>query len=320
VGAVIDCGGNRLKNLQNKPQKLRGLEKLPGFWFRRRILGQKLPLLASFKLTYRCNLSCLACPFHRRASENNGHMSWLAATQALDELHRRGTLIVVFEGGEPFLWKDGDYTLHDLIAYAKRLFLRVAVTTNGTFSLDCQADAVWVSLDGLRETHNRLRSGSFADILENLGATTHPRVMVHYTMNRENWPDLTHLCAFLETIPAVKGITVQLFYPYDQGETALALSPRERKLALENAIRLKKEFPLINSTGVLRRMIDNSWSCRDDLLINVDPDGTITQGCYVKSRGEIRCQECGFTPVAEATGALHLSPASLLAGWQAYLA
>nr|HPJ97589.1 hypothetical protein [Syntrophales bacterium] len=117
-----------------------------------------------------------------------------------------------------------------------------------------------------------------------------------------------------------KGLTLQLFYPYDQGEAALSLSPEERKLALESAIRLKKEFPLINSAGVLRRMIDNSWSCRDDLLINVDPDGTITQGCYVKSRGDIRCRECGFTPVAEASEALNLKPASLLAGWKAYLA
>lgn len=309
-----------MKDTFHNIQSLRGMGKLSGFWFQRRILGRRIPLLASFKLTYRCNLSCTACPFHRRASEEKAHMSWETAIKSLDELHRRGTLIVIFEGGEPFLWKDGNYSLHDLIAYAKRLFLRVAVTTNGTFPLDCLADAVWVSLDGLRETHNRLRSGSFAGILENLGATTHPRVMVHYTMNRENWQDLTPLCEFLETIPAVKGITVQLFYPYEQGEAFLALPPGERKLALENAIRLKKDFPLINSKGVLRRMIDNSWSCRDDLLINVDPDGTITQGCYVKSRGEIRCRECGFTPVAEASGALNLRPASILAGWKAYLA
>ncbi len=309
-----------MTDLQNKRQRFRGLEKLPGFWFQRHVLGRKIPLLASFKLTYRCNLSCMACPFHRRASEKNGHMSWQTATLTLDELHRRGTLIVVFEGGEPFLWDDGNHTLHDLIAYAQKRFLRVAVTTNGTFPLDCGADTIWVSLDGLRETHNRLRSGSYSCILENLGATTHPRVMIHYTMNRENWHDLAPMCAFLKTIPSVKGLTLQLFYPYDQGEAALALSPEERKLALESAIHLKKDIPLINSTGVLRRMIDNSWSCRDDLLINVDPDGTITQGCYVKSRGDIRCRECGFTPVAEASEALNLKPASLLAGWKAYLA
>jgi len=306
--------------MQDEIRKLSGASKLLGFGIRRRILGHRIPLLASFKLSYRCNLACLACPFHRRSREENAHMSWETALKTLDALHRQGTQIVVFEGGEPFLWEDGDRSLHDLIVHAKRYFPRVAVTTNGTFPLDCSADVVWVSLDGLRETHDRLRSGSFSRILENLRSTTHPRVMVHYTMNRENWQDLIPLCTFLKTVPAVKGVTVQLFYPYDQGETFLALEHRERKLALENTIRLKQDFPLINSAGVLRRMIDNTWSCRDDLLINVNPDGTITQGCYVKGRGEIHCRECGFTPVAEASGALNFRPASLLAGWKAYFA
>ena len=66
-------------------------------------------------------------------------------------------------------------------------------------------------------------------------------------------------------------------------------------------------------------MIDNRWFCHDDILINVDPDGTITKGCYVKSRGEINCDACGFTPVAEASGALDFIPGSLYAGWRLFL-
>jgi hypothetical protein len=66
-------------------------------------------------------------------------------------------------------------------------------------------------------------------------------------------------------------------------------------------------------------MVDNSWRCHDDILINVDPDGTITKGCYVKSRGEINCDTCGFTPVAEASGALGFFPGSLYAGWRLFL-
>ena len=54
----------------------------------------------------------------------------------------------------------------------------------------------------------------------------------------------------------------------------------------------------------LEKMISNGWKCHDGLLVNVDPDGSITRGCYVRSRGEIRCGDCGFTPVAELSGAL----------------
>jgi MoaA/NifB/PqqE/SkfB family radical SAM enzyme len=289
------------------------------FYFHRKILRQKIPLLASFKLTYRCNLSCSACPFHGRAAENNSHITWGGAVDALDALKMLGTRIVVFEGGEPFLWQDGTHGLHDLVMYAKKRFLRVAVTTNGTFPLDVPADVVWVSIDGLNGTHDRLRSGSFERIWSNLKSADHPRVLIHFTMNRLNWRELDQLAEKLKYVPAVKGLSVQLFYPYDQGESSLALLPDERKSALENVIRLKKSYPIINSERCLKAMIGNNWHCHDDVLINVDPDGKLTQGCYVKSRGKVNCRECGFTPVAEASGALDLQPGSILAGWKAYL-
>ena len=108
--------------MQNRARRLHGLWELPGFFIKRKVLGRRTPLLASFKLSYRCNLSCLACPFHRRAREENAQMTWETAIQSLDELHRRGTQIVVFEGGEPFLWEDGGRDLHDLVATRGNVF------------------------------------------------------------------------------------------------------------------------------------------------------------------------------------------------------
>lgn len=247
-------------------------------------------------------------------------MSWDNAVAALNALKARGTGIITFEGGEPLLWRDGKYRLHDLVDYAKRRFLRVAVTTNGTLRLDVPADVVWVSIDGLRETHNRLRSASFDRLWHNLSTATGPaRLMVHFTLNRLNWRELEGVARKLKELPAVKGLSLQIFYPYGQGESDLALAGEERRAALEWAIELKKSYPIINSARCLRSMIRNDWRCRDDLLINVDPDSRISQGCYVKGRGRIECGQCGFTPIAEASAALSLRPTSLLTGWQAYL-
>ncbi len=293
------------------------------FYIRRKILRQRIPLFASFKLTYHCNLACLACPFHRRAGGARSSITWEGAIKALVELKRRGTRIVVFEGGEPFLWRDGDHGLRELVEYAKQRFLRVAVTTNGTFPLDVPADVLWVSMDGADGVHDRLRSDSFDQVWANLEAAgkagNGTRVMVHFTMNRINWRELDSLAEKLNVHPVVKGITLQLFYPYGQGESPLSLSDGERRTALEHAIHLKRTYPIINSERCLRGMILNDWPCRDDMLINVDPDGLITQGCYVKGRGAVDCRRCGFTPVAEASAALDLHPGSLLAGWRAYL-
>jgi hypothetical protein len=125
---------------------------------------------------------------------------------------------------------------------------------------------------------------------------------------------------WVKALPAVKGMTFQFFYPYHQGEDDLALSPDERRKAIGTLLRLKSQgFPIMNSAGRLRAMVDNRWRCHDDILINVDPDGSITKGCYVKSRGRINCDACGFTPVAEASGALDLIPGSLWAGWKLFL-
>lgn len=293
---------------------------LAWFLLQRKILKCNVPLLASFKVTYRCNLACSACPFHLRSGDGKDQMTWNAAIDALNTLRRLGTRILVFEGGEPLLWRDGSYRLHDLVLYAKKHFLRVAVTTNGTLPLDVPCHTLWVSLDGLKETQDELRSHSFDRIWSNIQTTKHPRVFIHVTLNRRNWQDVESLARLIQKTPALKGMTVQLFYPYNQGEEALSLSPEERRAAIEKLLKLKKSgFPILNSANRLKAMTDNRWRCHDDLLINIDPDGTITQGCYVKSRGDIRCDACGFTPVAEASGAIDLIPGSMYAGWRLFI-
>ncbi len=292
---------------------------LLNFFFLRKVCRQDMPLLASFKLTYLCNIQCRICPFHLKAEGKNAHISWEKAVGALDTLKRRGARIVVLEGGEPFLWHDDGHDINDLVLHAKGLFSTVAVTTNGTFPLDIPSDILWVSLDGLPSTQDRLRGYSFDIVWHNLKRTSHPKLFVHFTMNRENWRELEGLLEMLKEIPALRGVTVQLFYPYGQGEAPLALPHEERREALENVIRLKDKYPILNSRRSLKAMFENTWRCHDDILINVDPVGEITRGCYVKSWGRINCAACGFTSVAEASGALDLHIGSLVAGCRVFL-
>ena len=293
---------------------------LAAYFLRARIFRQHLPLLASFKLTYRCNLACQACPYHLRAGEDRAHMSWERACQSLEHLQRKGCRIVVFEGGEPLLWRDGGHDFNALAALARRLFLRTAATTNGTLALDVPTDVLWVSMDGDRATHDALRSGSFGRIMDNLKASPHPRLLIHYTINSLNIDDMDPLALTVAALPQVKGLTFQLFYPYHRGEADLSLSPAQRRRAMEEALRLKREgLPVLNSRRVLTSMIANTWRCHAWALANVDPDGTISQGCYVDTRGTIDCSMCGFTPVAEASEALDLHPASILAGWRIFI-
>lgn len=242
------------------------------------------------------------------------------ALECLQLLEQYGCRILVFEGGEPFLWKDGNWGLADLVREAQKRFLRVAITTNGTFPLAIPADLLWVSLDGLKETHDRLRSNSFDAVWANLTSASHSNILIHMTLNKENWNELESLVRMIVSLSTVRGITLQLFYPYGQGEEPLLLSLAERTAALEKAIELKKAgYPIFNSQRQLHAMIENKWKCHDDILINVDPNGQITQGCYAKSRGKVQCRHCGFTPGAEASGALDLYPGSIITGWRTFI-
>lgn len=90
-------------------------------------LGRKRPLLGGMKITHACNLTCTHCPFWKKKAES---LSFTQAISALEALHRRGVRILVIEGGEPFLWRDGEHDLSDIVDEAKKLFFSVGVTTN----------------------------------------------------------------------------------------------------------------------------------------------------------------------------------------------
>jgi len=278
-----------------------------------------MPLLANFKLTYRCNLKCAGCPFHVRSQEENSHMSWETAIRCLDRLKDTGCRIVIFEGGEPLLWKDAGRDFTDLVRYAKRHFLCVGATTNGTLNLDVPTDILWVSIDGPEKTHNELRSNSYEKVLSNIRSSGHKKLLVHCTINNRNWTELDELIRTVSGIEQIKGITLQLFYPYNQGEEELALTVSQRKEALLKVIELKNRgYPVMNSFQGLKAMIRNTWTCHDWLLANVDPDGELSVGCYVAGRGDIKCRQCGFTPVAEASLSYELAPGALYTGWRLF--
>ncbi|HPX51595.1 MAG TPA: radical SAM protein, partial [Deltaproteobacteria bacterium] len=250
------------------------------------IRRRRIPLIASFKLTYRCNLACRGCPFHSRADRKHAHMDFFTARRCLDALRYLGCRIVIFEGGEPLLWKDDEYSFRDLVQLARRSFLCVGATTNGTLPLDAPTDVLWVSIDGLKATHDDLRSGSYDRVISNIRSSRHPKLFVHYTLNSRNFREFPAAVDALCSLERVRGITVQLFYPYGQGEENLRLSQEERREALATAAKLKRlGYPILNSSWSLRAMIHNRWRCRDWLLANVEPDGTIFTGCYVKNRG-----------------------------------
>lgn len=259
-----------------------------------RLFKQKRPLLAGFKITYRCNLKCRSCPFWKYKTDD---ISYEKALKIMDKFYEHGVRLLIFEGGEPFLWRDGKYKFENLIHYARQRFFRTCITTNGTLPLESSADIIWVSIDGLKETHELNRGTCFDKIIANIDSSSHPNLLANITITRLNHHEIPELIKFLE--PKVKGITIQFYYPFPNSED-LSLTEKERINVLHELIELKRKgFPILDSTATLQVLKRNTWRCHDWLIANAEPDGRINVGCYLKDRAEISCDKCGFAAHAE---------------------
>ncbi len=114
------------------------------------------PLTLLLLVNRGCNLRCVFCDLWDRPDQ----MPVPRALQLLDEAVAIGTRTLVLTGGEPLLHPG----LPTIIAAAKARGIAVNVTTNGTLVerhfdalVVAQVDSLSFSLDGLAETHDRLR-------------------------------------------------------------------------------------------------------------------------------------------------------------------
>lgn len=286
--------------------------------FDARVRGLHRPILGGLKITHRCTMRCVHCPYWRRPASD---MPWDTVRSVLGRMHDDGVRILIIEGGEPLLWQDRGQgrTLHDVIALAREMFFSVGVTTNGTLPIaGLDADAVWVSFDGLRDVFTRIRGDFFDKVVQNMQTAGHRNLYANVTINRLNASQVGEIVAFLA--PIVKGVTIQFHYPYGTAEDeALFLPLDERAPVLDRLIAMKREgFPVADSEGTLVAMKDNSWRCQDWMLENADPDGTVAQGCYLRNRGTADCRKCGFAAHAEISRAFDLSPSAILTGMRIF--
>jgi Fe-coproporphyrin III synthase len=250
-------------------------------------------------------------------------MSFGAARSALSDLWQAGCRLLIIEGGEPFLWRDGTTGVEDVVHAAREQgFARVGITTNGTLPIDTSADMVWVSLDGMQGAHETNRGACWDRIMTNLSGSAHPKLYAQVTINRTNWVDLPELVSFLAT--RVKGITIQFFYPYPDSED-LWLPWAERRLLLEQVRTLKRRgLPILDSDRALRALGKGRWRCHDWLIANAEPDpadparALVHYGCYLKGRAAADCRRCGFTAHAELSLAYDLHPGALWTGQQVF--
>lgn len=286
---------------------------LPWWYFRNVVLGKKGPLQSVVFISDRCNLSCKHCSVYNHQSPIT--KSYAQIREELEYCYRLGSRFVDFEGGEPFIWRDGEKTVDDLCDLAKEIgFYSCTITTNAQQDFKgSRADSIWISMDGIGAYHEQIRGeGTWGRLVKNAETCGHKELSANMVINTLNHSCIRDAAEFVKNNPAFKCISFNLHTPFP-GTEYLALDEKSRLEVIEQIISLKKEgYPIMNSVSGLRRMKDMNFKHCCWMTNFVFMDGTREPQCIGPKVGN--CLHCGFCMAGEEWAVVHFQPDTLLAG------
>jgi heme d1 biosynthesis radical SAM protein NirJ len=159
-----------------------------------------------WNLIRRCNLTCKHCYSISADIDFKGELSTAEVFTVMDDLKSFGVPVLILSGGEPLLRTD----IFDISRRAKAMGFYVGLSSNGTLidehNIDAVAaigyDYVGISIDGVRETHDRFRrkEGAFDASMQGIRLCRERDIKVglRFTMTEDNaaeLPDMLQLMA-----------------------------------------------------------------------------------------------------------------------------
>jgi MoaA/NifB/PqqE/SkfB family radical SAM enzyme len=217
---------------------------------------------------------------------------------ALAVIRSKGVIALAITGGEPFLWRDGDNTVEDVVSYARSIgFATVCIYTNGTLPLNSSADILFVGVDKFEQNSFTVPENPAILAIKNIEKSNHPYIALNATINNLNYE---HIGQYLISAQAVKNIRAIFFYlhtPY-YGKDDLTLTPENRTVVINDIIGFKKnKFPIINSFATLNGVLKNDWP-RPSKHCVIYGEGRFWDCCRAESNIEA-CNNCGYLGYAE---------------------
>jgi len=159
-----------------------------------------------WNLIRRCNLTCKHCYSISADTNFPGELSTEQVYAVMDDLKGFKVPVLILSGGEPLLRPD----IYDIAKRAKAKGFYVGLSSNGTLIdenniakiAECDFNYVGVSLDGIRETHDKFRrlDGAFEASLKGIRLCRDLglKIGVRFTMTQDNAHDLPALLKLVE--------------------------------------------------------------------------------------------------------------------------
>ena len=154
-----------------------------------------------WNLIRRCNLACKHCYATSADIDFDGELSTDEVFAVMDDLKAFGVSVLILSGGEPLLRPD----IFEISQHAKDMGFYVGLSTNGTL-IDASNigaiegvgyDYVGVSLDGMRDTHDRFRrkQGAFDESINGIRLCHEAGIKIglRFTLTQDNAAELPEL-------------------------------------------------------------------------------------------------------------------------------
>ena len=159
-----------------------------------------------WNLIRRCNLTCKHCYSISADIDFKGELDSGEVFAVMDDLKAFGVPVLILSGGEPLLRPD----IFEISQRAKDMGFYVGLSTNGTL-IDAQNinaiaaagyDYVGISIDGLRETHDRFRrkAGAFDASMAGIRLCREHGIKVglRFTMTEDNATELPDMLQLMQ--------------------------------------------------------------------------------------------------------------------------
>ncbi len=154
-----------------------------------------------WNLIRRCNLTCKHCYATSADTDFPGELNTEKIYEVMDDLKSFGVSVLILSGGEPLMHPD----IFEISKHAKEMGFYVGLSSNGTLITGDNIadiarigyDYVGISMDGMRETHDRFRrkQGAFDESMRGIRLCREAglKVGLRFTLTQDNAAELPDL-------------------------------------------------------------------------------------------------------------------------------
>ena len=173
-----------------------------------------------WNLIRRCNLTCKHCYSISADHDFPGELNTDEVYAVMDDLKAFGVPVLILSGGEPLLRPD----IYDISKRAKAMGFYVGLSTNGTLIDEHNIgqiaavgyDYVGISIDGLRDTHDKFRrlQGAFDASMHGIRLCQQHGIKVglRFTLTQDNATELPAILDLMEEMDIDKFYLSHLNY------------------------------------------------------------------------------------------------------------